>query len=90
MRRVVLLLEYFHFLNWSFEALAARTHKTTRWDVDPLRDDEINLKAKKGSPCPRAAIIFVKADLAEYGGCFWVLVSSFEALSLLLVRSEIG
>ena len=60
----------FNFVNWCFEALAVGKHKQYRSDGLEFTAGETNLSAQAGQPCPRGAVLFLKADLAEFGGAF--------------------
>ena len=55
------------FLNWAFTSLAAGEHATQHHNGITFRATETSLIAKAGSGCVRGALIFLKADLAEFG-----------------------
>ena len=55
------------FLHWCFVALSNGVHPSNRYDGGEFKDGDERLRSLAGTPCPRAAVLFLKADLAELG-----------------------
>ena len=63
----------FRWIRLCLEGLSKGCHAAGRADGVPFRASEVSLAAKAGEPCPLGAVIFLKADLAEFGATlgFW-------------------
>ena len=57
---------YLHVLHWCLQALATGFHRAARYDGSPFRTEESKLTERYGSPCIKAAVLYVKADLLEF------------------------
>ena len=56
--------QVFHYLNWCCQVLASGVHALARPDGQVFRPEEKHLIARAGKTCRKAAVIFLKADLA--------------------------
>ena len=68
----------FKFLVWSIDALARGVHPTRRWDGSNFGRGEVNLASRANSLCPMASVVYLKADLMEFGTTlgFWTTSST--------------
>ena len=68
----------FDFLRWATRVLSWGRHAAIRCDGQDFLPGEINLKIRANLNCPLAAVIYLKADLAEFGGTlgFWTTASN--------------
>ena len=60
----------FSFLHWSFSCLASGRHAEHGHTRQAFLPSEETLRLRAGQPCPRAAVLYVKADLGEFGTSF--------------------
>ena len=80
----------FRFMHWMLESLAVGTHPSVRYDGTAFRPDEKNLIENAGKPGPLGAVVYVKADLAEFGTTlgFWGSASALFPCFLCEARKD--
>ena len=57
----------FLWLEYCFAVLSDGVHATSRYDKTDFRPEEGRLRSLSGTPCKKAAVVWVKADLMEFG-----------------------
>ena len=61
------LLPIFQFLHRCFLFLATGLHASDRHDGKAFLNQEVRLNALAGTACRKAAVLYIKADLMEFG-----------------------